>query len=44
MSTNCSSGHGSTIIDEAIKEEGEEFAQHQYDKEQETEAEQRTRN
>jgi len=38
MSINCSSEYGSTIIKETIKEEGEGFAQHQRDKEQETEA------
>ena len=39
MSINCSSGYGSTIINETINDEGEEFAQHQRDKEQETEVE-----
>jgi len=39
VSINFSSGYGSTIINETIKEEEEEFAQHQRDKEQETEAE-----
>jgi len=39
MSINCSSGYRSTIINETIKEEEEEFAQHQRDKDQETAAE-----